>query len=60
MERLREAGIRSSIFVGTDIDNIRLAAKTGADRIELYTKPYADLYPTDPERAVGPFVVVSE
>ena len=49
VERLREAHIRSSIFVGTDIDNIRLAAKTGADRVELYTKPYADLYPTDPE-----------
>lgn len=43
VERLREAGIRSSIFVGTDLDNIRMAAKTGADRIELFTKPYADL-----------------
>ncbi len=60
VERLREAGIRSSIFVGTDIDNIRLAAKTGADRIELYTKPYADLYPTDPERAVAPFVEAAD
>ncbi len=56
VEQLREAGIRSSIFVGTDPDNIRLAAKTGADRVELYTKPYADLYPTDPEGAVAPFV----
>ncbi|MDE6394383.1 MAG: pyridoxine 5'-phosphate synthase [Duncaniella sp.] len=56
VERLREAHIRSSIFVGTDLDNIRLAAKTGADRVELFTKPYADLYPADPERAVAPFV----
>ncbi len=60
VERLRDAGIRSSIFVGTDHDNIRLAAKTGADRIELYTKPYADLYPTDPERAVAPFVTAAD
>ena len=56
VERLRDAGIRSSIFVGTDAENIRLAAKTGADRIELYTKPYAELYPKNPEEAVAPFV----
>ena len=37
---LHEAGIRSSIFVSTDIDEIMLAAKTGTDRVELYTKPY--------------------
>lgn len=55
IDRLREAGIRSSIFVGTDIDNIHAAARTGADRVELYTKPYADLYPVDPARAVAPF-----
>ena len=42
VDRLRDAGIRSSIFVDTDPDNIRLAAKAGADRVELYTKPYAD------------------
>lgn len=59
VDQLREAGIRSSIFVGTDVDNIRLAAKAGADRVELYTKPYADLYPRDPEAAVAPFVEAS-
>lgn len=59
VDRLRDAGIRTSIFVGTDVDNIRAAARTGADRVELYTKPYADLYPTDPEGAVAPFVEAS-
>lgn len=59
IDTLRDAGIRSSIFVGTDCDNIRLAAKTGADRVELYTKPYADLYPRDPEKAVAPYVEAS-
>lgn len=58
-ERLNEAGIRSSIFVGTDPENIRLAAKAGADRVELYTKPYADLFESDPEKAVQPFVEAS-
>ncbi len=59
VDRLRDAGIRSSIFVDTDIENIKDAAATGADRVELYTKPYADLYPTNPEKAVAPFVAAS-
>ncbi len=59
IDTLREAGIRSSIFVGTDCDNIRTAAKTGADRVELYTKPYADAYARDPEAAVAPYVEAS-
>lgn len=57
---LRDAGIRTSIFVGTDVENIKLAAKTGADRVELYTKPYADKYATNPAVAVAPFVEASK
>lgn len=59
IDRLREAGIRTSVFVDTDAENIKLAAKAGADRVELFTKPYADLYPTDPEAAVAPYVEAS-
>ena len=33
--------VRASIFVGTDLQNIELAKAVGADRIELYTEPYA-------------------
>ncbi|MCD8385953.1 MAG: pyridoxine 5'-phosphate synthase [Bacteroidales bacterium] len=60
VDRLKEAGIRSSIFVAPDEKQIKLAAKAGADRVELYTKPYADQYPTDPEAAVAPYVAASE
>lgn len=56
VERFKDAGIRTSIFVNADVATIRAAAATGTDRVELYTKPYADLYPTDPEAAVAPFV----
>ena len=59
IDRLREAGIRTSIFVGTDTANIKAAASTGTDRVELYTKPYADEYPADPEAAVAPYVEAS-
>jgi pyridoxine 5-phosphate synthase len=38
---LREAGIRVSIFVDPDESAVRWAASLGADRIELYTEPYA-------------------
>lgn len=59
VDRLREAGIRSSIFVDPDPEIIREAAKTGVDRVELYTKPYADNYAEDPEGAVAPYVEAS-
>lgn len=59
VDRLREAGIRTSIFVGTDTENIKAAARTGADRVELYTKPYADGFAADPVAAVAPFVQAS-
>lgn len=56
VERLHDAGIRTSLFVGTDLDNIAQAARTGTDRIELYTKPFADRYPTNPQAAVESYV----
>ena len=39
--RFREAGIRVSIFVNADEEMVDYAARAGADRIELYTEPYA-------------------
>ena len=59
VERLNEAGIRSSVFVDPDPVSIKAAASIGADRVELYTKPYADLFPTNPEEAVAPYVEAS-
>ena len=60
VDRLKDAGIRTSIFVDPDPEMIRLAAKTGTDRVELYTKAYADLYPSDPDKAVAPYVEASD
>lgn len=60
MDMFGEAGIRTSIFVGTDLELIEYAAKTGADRVELYTEPYASLYPKNPEAAVAPFIEAAE
>ncbi len=56
METFGEAGVRTSIFVGTEPEMIEYAAKAGADRVELYTEPYCSMYPTNPEEAIAPFI----
>lgn len=56
VDEFHEAGVRTSIFVGTDPKIIEFAARTGTDRIELYTEPYASTYPKNKEKAVAPFV----
>ncbi|MCE3296805.1 MAG: pyridoxine 5-phosphate synthase [Crocinitomicaceae bacterium] len=53
---LKAQGIRTSIFVDTDLYNIEYAAKTGVDRIELYTGPFAENYSQNPEAAVDAYV----
>lgn len=58
--QLKEWGIRTSIFVGTDLRNLEEAAAIGTDRVELYTEPYAALYAEDRERAIAPFVQAAE
>ncbi len=51
---LREAGIRSSIFINAEERYVEGARAVGADRVELYTGPYAQQYPQDPEAAIAP------
>jgi len=53
---LQQNGVRTSLFVETDLEQIERAAATGTNRIELYTEPYASKYPVDPEKAVGPYI----
>lgn len=56
ISRLQDNGIRTSIFVDPDIVAIEGAVETRTNRIELYTEPYASLYPIDRAKAVEPFV----
>lgn len=58
--RLKGAGIRTSLFMGTDLDLLGHAADTGTDRVELYTEPYAAGYHADREAAIAPFVGAAE
>lgn len=43
---LKSLGIRTSLFMDPDAEQIRLAAQTGTDRIELYTESYAHAFKT--------------
>lgn len=54
--QLKEAGIRTSIFIETDEEMIRAAKETGTDRIELYTESYAVGYSKDRSAAIAPFI----
>jgi pyridoxine 5-phosphate synthase len=53
---LQHHGIRTSLFVDPDLEQIERAAATGTNRIELYTEPYATRFPDDPAKAVEPYV----
>jgi len=59
VERFHEKGIRVSIFVDANPEMVRYAAKTGTDRIELYTEPYASQFPVNPDAAIKPFIDAS-
>ncbi|MGV8827985.1 MAG: pyridoxine 5'-phosphate synthase [Breznakibacter sp.] len=54
--QFKEAGIRTSIFVDTNLENIDGAAKTDTDRVELYTEPYAAMFTKERAKAIAPFV----
>jgi pyridoxine 5-phosphate synthase len=44
VRQLRDAGMRVALFVDPDLDAVRGAAGVYADRIELYTEPYASAH----------------
>lgn len=48
--RAKLAGLRVALFMDADPERIALAAQTGADRVEIYTEPYAAAFGTDRER----------
>jgi pyridoxine 5-phosphate synthase len=60
ISEFRQLGIRTSIFVDTDLKNIDGAIKCGTDRIELYTEPYASGFEANKASAVAAFVKAAE
>lgn len=56
----QQAGIRTSIFVDPVIEMIEGAAKTGTDRIELYTEGYARRFLDDKVAAAAPYTAAAQ
>lgn len=59
VKRFQKKGIRVSIFIDADLEMADYAKKIGADRVELYTEPYASNYDKDREEAIRPFVATA-
>lgn len=55
----KRMGVRSSIFVDTDLQNIEYAAKSGVDRIELYTGPFAENFSKNPEASIKDYIAAA-
>lgn len=60
IQQFKSLGVRSSIFVDTHLENIEYAAKSGVDRIELYTGPFAEEYTKNPALAVKAYVEAAQ
>jgi pyridoxine 5-phosphate synthase len=59
VRQMQEAGVRVSLFVDPDEDAVRWAKRIGADRIELYTEPFARALAAGPDAAAQSFALYS-
>jgi pyridoxine 5-phosphate synthase len=55
IKEFKQNGIRTSVFIDTDVKLIEAAAKTGADRIELYTEDFATQFDLGNREAITPY-----
>lgn len=60
IRQLKSVGCRVSLFMNPDPTMVEGAADVGADRIELYTGPYAEHFPINKEEAIAPYVLAAE
>lgn len=58
--RLRDAGVRVSLFIDPDLEAVRWAATMGAERVELYTEPYARAFEAGVDAGRASFDLYSE
>lgn len=58
--RLKKNGIRVSVFIDPSLKMVEGASVIGADRVELYTEPYAQLYQTNPSEAIKNYIAAAE
>lgn len=59
IQEFKQNGIRTSIFLDPDAQQVEAAVKTGTDRIELYTESYAEGFLQNPQKAIAPFITAA-
>ncbi|MCA6378378.1 MAG: pyridoxine 5'-phosphate synthase [Cytophagales bacterium] len=59
VEEIQKSGVRVSVFVDANTRMIEGVKKIGADRIELYTEPYAAGYHINREKVVKPYIIAA-
>lgn len=57
---IKQQGVRVSVFVDPSVKMVQGAKEAGADRIELYTEPYAAHYHQNREKAIQPYIEAAE
>ncbi len=60
LKEISSHGVRTSLFIEPNKHWIELAKKAGADRIELYTGPYAEAFGNDPVAAIKQYIEAIE
>jgi pyridoxine 5-phosphate synthase len=60
LQEFKSAGIRTSIFMETDMEQINFLRNINTDRIEFYTGPYAANYKANPAEAIKEYVTASK
>ena len=60
LDQIKSWGVRTSVFVDPDLKMVEGAKSIGADRIELYTEPYASGFHSDKDKATVPYVAAAK
>lgn len=60
ISEIKSMGVRVSVFVDPSTKMVEGAKEIGADRIELYTEPYAAQYHHNKEAAVQPYIAAAQ
>ncbi len=60
LKQIKSWGVRTSVFVDPHLRMVEGAKKIGADRIELYTEPYASGYHSDRKSATEPYMIAAK
>jgi pyridoxine 5-phosphate synthase len=60
LAELKEMGVRTSLFLNPELNQLERVKNVGADRIEFYTGPYAENYTKNKEVAIREYVEVAK